>query len=145
MVSCDCNCVYRLLTAGKANSRDTGSAPMHSDSQEQLDCKHADRETSSQQDDHEQLLQQQLSEQLPEQEQVETGNDPSDQGPAQNGEALLSQGSERTQLGISDAEIPQASGQIDCPEPSQGSESQPGVLMLLCVLSLMSRLVSEHA
>ncbi|KAL0035553.1 hypothetical protein WJX77_011820 [Trebouxia sp. C0004] len=129
----------RLLTAGKANSRETDSAPVHSNRQGQLDCKQADQETVSRQDNHEQLLQQQLSEQLTEQEQVETSDDPSDQGPAQNGEALLSQGSDNTQLGISDAEIPQLSGQIDCPEPSQGSESQPGVLMLLCVLSLMSR------
>lgn len=118
---------------------------MRSRSQAQIDGKHADQETRSQQGSHEQQLQQQLSEQLPKQEQVETSEDVSDQSPAQNGEALLSQGPERTQVGISDAEIPQASGQIDCPEPSQGSESQPGVLMLLCVLSLMSRLVSEHA
>ncbi len=146
-VSCDFDCVYRLLTPGKANSdtdRQTDRAAMRSSSQAQLDGEHAYRETSSHQDSHEQKLQQQLSEQLPEQEQVETSDNPSDQGPAQHGEALLSQGSERTQLGISDAEISQASGQIHCPEPSQGSESQPGVLMLLCVLSLMSRLVSQH-
>lgn len=118
---------------------------MHSSSQAQVDRQHADRETGIQQGSHEQLLQQQPSEQLPEQGQVETSNDASDQGPAQNGEALLSQGSQHTQLGISDAEIPQVSGQTDCPEPSQGSDSQPGVLMLLCVLSLMSRLVSQHA
>ncbi len=149
MVPCDFDCVYRLLTAGKATSRDTDRQtirdPMHSSSQAQIDGKHADQETSSQQDDHEQQLQQQLPEQLPEQEQVETSEDPSDQRPAQNGGALLSQGPEHTQLGISDAETPQASGQTDCPGPSPGSESQPGVLMLLCVLSLMSRLVSQHA
>jgi len=137
-----------LLTAGKVNSRDTDSqtdrAAMHSSSQAQLDGKHADQETSSQQGSHEQQLQQQLPKQLPEQEQVETSDIPSDQRPAHNGEALLSHGPEHTQLGISDAEISQASGQIDCPRPSPGSESQPGVLMLLCVLSLMSRLVSQH-
>ena len=148
MVPCDFNCIYRLLTAGKANIRDidrqTDRAAMHSSSQAQLDGKQADQETSSLQDDHEQQLQQQLPKQVPEQEQVVTSDDPSDQGPAQNGEALISQGSEHTQQGISDARVPQASGQIDCPAPSQGSESQPGVLMLLCVLSLMSRLVSHH-
>lgn len=117
---------------------------MHASSQVQLDGKHADQETSIQQGSHEQQLQQQLPKQLSEPEQVETIDNPCDQGPAQNGDALLSQESERMQLGINDAEIPQASGQIDCPEPSQGSESQPGVLMLLCVLSLMSRLVSQH-
>lgn len=118
---------------------------MRSSSQPQLDGRQAEQETRSQQGSHEQQLHQQLSEQLPEQEQAESSDDPSDQGPAQNGDALLSQGSERMQLGISDAEISQASGQIDCPESLHGSESQPGVLMLLCVLSLMSRLVSQHA
>ncbi|KAL0019773.1 hypothetical protein WJX79_007774 [Trebouxia sp. C0005] len=107
----------RLLTAGKGNSRDTDSAPMPSNSHAQLDGKHAEQGTSSQPDSHEQKLHQQMPEQLPKQE----------------------QGSGRMQLGISDAEIPQVPGQIDCPEPSQASESQPGVLMLLCVLSLMSR------
>ena len=62
--------------------------------------------------------------------------------PTQDGDARLLRDPGQQQLGTGNADAAQASGRDGSLASSPGSEHQQGVLLLLCVLSLMSRCIS---